>query len=81
MQKFKEYVESKAPIFFIPSFGMFIYSPPQTGYVSQRIPHGFSKARGGFTPLPSESDLRLREWMNPPVDAYASISGMIWSAK
>ena len=48
--------------------------------VSQRIPHGYSKAGMVKPPLPSKPDLRLREWMNPPVDAYASVSGMIWSA-
>ena len=54
---------------------------PQSGYVSQRIPHGFSTAGVVKPPLPSISDLQLREGMNPPVDAYASVSGMIWSVK
>ncbi len=45
-------------------------------YVSQRIPHGYSKAKACAK---SKPDLQLREGMNLLVDAYASVSRTVES--
>ena len=45
-------------------------------YVSQRIPHGYSKAKACAK---SKPDLQLREGTNLLVDAYASVSRTVES--